>query len=514
MAAPDIYVWKDATGANNGTSWADAFNTSTAIQDGINAATSGQKVGIRYSATAYVEAFNLNKANITLAGYDSNGDEITEPDDTEKPTISGTGQGDDICDLTASGATFNYLIFDGTDSSRHGINHGSAVSDNLTIRGCEIKDIGSGAKGVNLNDATGTINTCLIEDCLFGPLVYDSPETDGIGVGNGGGYDNFTIRRCTFQNVSGEQIQAQWEGQAVSRLQNYLVEDCVFLGNGVDSDGVKLGEINGLTIRRCCFEGIVDTTALEIPAPAAGWLAEDIRVKDCDLNAFRISGYESGGNQLYAEAGTMRRCEAHGIGDPSQSARAFLIEEVLATATITLENCTGDGIIKGTFGGDGIRIEDGISPAPTGDFNIKLRNCIFSNGDNYGIEFKDDGNADVDTDNDYDCIYNFTAGAFNGLPTGWTVNNPETNGITSDPQFQDRPNDNLNLEPTSPCIGAGDPAVASQHGRVSDMGAREYGAPVTRPSGGSGRPARLRHGKYYRGSSAAPELLELVRMER
>ena len=72
-----IFVKADATGANNGTRWADAFNQ---VQPALNAAVSGDEVWV--AAGTYVENITLKRVWLSTAASPA-----------PRPTwASGTGQ--------------------------------------------------------------------------------------------------------------------------------------------------------------------------------------------------------------------------------------------------------------------------------------------------------------------------------------------------------------------------------------------------------------------------------------
>lgn len=245
VAADTIYVDPNASGADDGTSWTDAFET---LAQGASAATAGDVV--RVMEGTYV----IDDGGAVLTC--DNGGDATSPiwylgsTDADSPgtvTLDGTVNATTRVISVQAYCAFAHITCIGGTS--YGV--GTSAYDNVRFYDCIFRD--SGGQGVYLDDSV------LFRRCTF--------------TGNGGsGADVDTYARfigCLFYDNAGPELN----------VYNYWgCTDCVFY----DDDGSSLiysDSMNGwFTVNHCTFDGVDKTngvTALDFSAiTAATWNAD------------------------------------------------------------------------------------------------------------------------------------------------------------------------------------------------------------------------------------------------
>ena len=186
-AGGTIYVDADATGANNGSSWTDAYND---LQDGLAGAWSGDEIrvaqgiykpdeGIGITPGDRTATFQLKNGVAIKGGYAGFGE--TDPNardiDAYETILSGDLNGDDGPDFANNGEnSYHVVTGSGTDAT--------AVLDGFTITG---GNTGSSGGGMLNESGSPTLTNCTFT---------------GNSAWYGGGMFNFnsspTITNCTF----------------------------------------------------------------------------------------------------------------------------------------------------------------------------------------------------------------------------------------------------------------------------------------------------------------------------
>lgn len=275
--ASTLFVNASATGANDGTSWADAYtNLQTAISTA--AGSGGSVTAIWVAAGTYAPAgpggpvtasFPLVNGVSLLGGFAGNEDpgsfDINDRDFAANTTIlTGDLNGND-------GPGFTNIA----DNVYHVVNaignNATAVIDGFTITG------GNARTGTNPERLGGGIvmrgvNSPTVRHCVFirnrgefgggifsdsnnGPIITDCTFIDNLGAQQGGGiYCQSTgiaaqIRRCGFYGNSSP------NGGGLYARSNMLVTDSVFSGNTANDGGglYTIAVVNGFTMTNCSF---------------------------------------------------------------------------------------------------------------------------------------------------------------------------------------------------------------------------------------------------------------------
>ena len=276
-----IYVDADATGANDGSSWADAYNSP---QDALADANSAVKpVEIRVAEGIYTPDSNSADPNGTgdrtatfqlindvalKGGYTGFGQPDPNGRDIElyETILSGDLDGNDVdvndpCDLetepTRSENSYHVLTGSGTDET--------AILDGFIIKGGNANSLSTWKGGGMYCDGDPVLNNCT--------FILNSAADSGGGMYNSSG-SNPTLTNCTFANNSAytgggmqnyhsapvlvnctfRQNWARGGGGMDNWRSNVILTNCTFAKNSAPYDGG--GVCNGdswLMLTNCIF---------------------------------------------------------------------------------------------------------------------------------------------------------------------------------------------------------------------------------------------------------------------
>ena len=433
------YVDKDATGANNGTSWADAY---TYLHDAIATAQPGNQIwvaeGTYLPGTSSNSIFLIDKDIEIYGGFAGTESELEQRDWTTHPTIlSGDVNGDDLTDNFTANRTDNInniirLTANVTnDMVLNGfiIEHGHA--DNITpgglrggglwsagsptIRNCTFRqnyaeELGAGAY---FGELTSGI---IMEDCMFeANIVKESPSGFGGAMFVLNAITNQRIERCIFQN--------NFTGGLGLVGIDAEVLNCDFKGNDNPGFGAGLlvsiiGHDGKVQVRDCQFTGNISG---QIGAGILGQCLEAnncLEVFDCTFEANRANGLSIGGGMAAVAVGEndiieILRCDFK--GNLADEGGGLLVQATFAgqpapgaiNLNVSIEQCTFEenqasdlnpNIITGGGGICGLNI-----PGPL-KARVSIESCQFtsSTSENLGgglTIYDETGNASYSVSN-------------------------------------------------------------------------------------------------------------------
>lgn len=254
-ACAPIYVDWEATGAGDGTSWADAY---TALQPALDAAEPGEQIWVAAGIyTPSVErggsgdrfrSFQLRNEVGLYGGFDPTAGAIAWYDRdwvAHEVTLS--------CDIGVPG--------DGSDNCYHVFYHPSgsnldrsAILDGFILSGGRAGGEGDhGAGGGMFNDS----GSPTLANCIF----TDNFAANGAGMYNGGGSP--VLVDCTFNgNVAGNLPRPGFGGGIFTAGGSLTLTRCAFTGNRAHSYKSYLGDGGGifssgssLMLTDCTFRG-------------------------------------------------------------------------------------------------------------------------------------------------------------------------------------------------------------------------------------------------------------------
>lgn len=378
------YVDKDATGANNGTSWADAY---TDLQDALAAAQPGDHIwvaeGTYLPGTSASSTFLIEKDIKLYGGFTGTETNLLQRDWATYPTIlSGDVNGNDVVDnfttnrsdnvnniLHLTSDVTNALILDGfIVQGGHADNISSSAPEALrgggmwsagspTMRNCTFRqnyasELGAGAYFGELTSGL------VVQDCMFeANKVKDSP--------NGFGGAMFVLNSTAFQKIERCVFLHNFTGSLALFTDSGEISECQFINNENRGYGAGL---------------------LASVQSDSGF----ILVKDCQFTG-NISGQVGAGifgecvtsnNQLKVMDCTFEENIADGVGG------GMFVIAVSDNHNIEIDNC----IFKGNQAdeGGGLMIQASNppgQPVPVAtNLNVTIEGCIFE--ENQAPDFK------------------------------------------------------------------------------------------------------------------------------
>lgn len=243
-----IFVNDDATGLNNGASWADAFNS---LQSALAAATDGGQIwvakGLYLPGDAPTSTFLVDK-NIHLYGGFA-GTEATlaeRGDPAEHPAVlSGDVNGDDVADDFVANRGDNVMT---VVEIAPGISNATVI-DGFTIRNGHADGAWPQGKGAGILSTGAPV----IRNCLFTQNYAE--EQGGAILHNTTSTQSIIIEACIFDKNAG-----RFGGAVDVYYSGYRIDNCIFSGNVAEwelGNGVGGGLlINGASgaITNCTFE--------------------------------------------------------------------------------------------------------------------------------------------------------------------------------------------------------------------------------------------------------------------
>ena len=531
-----IFVKSDATGANNGTSWSNAY---TSFQSALNSAVSGKEIwvakgtyetsydyGLGIGATG--NHFRLKSGVSIYGGFAGTELKVSQRSAVSNETIlSGSVSGSyHVFNHTNLGLT-NSAILDGfavsggraVGTSPHSngggmLNSGTSLANGSspTIRYCTFKN----------NYATDTGGGIYNSQYCSPVVSYCTFDTNSAELRGGGIYNNrnaSTISNCTFNaNSIVQNSNVNYGGAGIYNTLSVVTEtcaitDCLFTNNTIATGtyGFGAGIYNysnpgTVNISRCTFYQNSSKYAPGIYNRSAS-LTNVVSIDSC---YFHKNTATYGGGMMNESAGTIiKNCtfKKNEAVSPGQCGGLYM--RGFATTVInclftgnkaynyggaTYTNSIASTFINCTMAGN-YASRGGGSACITGA-TLAFQNCIIYN--NIGSVNGNVVHADASTitfdygsyRNDAGDVYTTAGGTFTA-----------TNSITTDPQFinpivptdVNTPNDlgDYMLPYASPCLDAGNDAYISEaydirgtpHSRklskeggvgTVDMGAYEY----------------------------------------
>ncbi len=354
-SAETRYVHADlATGANTGTSWADAFHGPLALQAALAVAQPGDEIwvaeGIYHPASLGTRtvSFQLASGVALFGGFTGTEDQLNQRDPINNPTIlSG--------DLAANGN----LSPNQTDNSFHVIvannADANAILDGFTIRGgvtsCCTPALGYGA-GIQINGGAPTIRNCRFEENDADIYGGDISITDASPL----------IESCTFTGTS-----AASRGLGIYHIgaSAAIVRGCSFIGTppttgGASGAGIYTGATSaaGITVEDCRFSIRVREFTCTSGVGIMIWTNARATIRRCDfidnitcggggaiyntgiatIDRCRFIGNEAsadGGAALFTNQGSTTVSNTIFVGNSKQG-----FNTIMAQGPITFLNCT------------------------------------------------------------------------------------------------------------------------------------------------------------------------------
>jgi hypothetical protein len=263
VAQTRYYVQLNVTGANNGTSWNNAFSD---LQNAINAANTGDEIWVAagtYKPLQFVDAtyqlpqdktFYLNKNIKIYGGFSATETSLAERNSTlNVTTLSGDLNGDDV--VTSNGATLTFT--NNADNVYHVM-----ITQNLTseavIDGFTIKGGNAAAQQGRVLSIYGAAGGAIYNG-NSSPTIKNCKFIENKALSYGGSICNWVtsspiLSNCLFSQSAGEQAGAVYNySQSSPRFTN-----CAFTQNfGSYAGAIYAQYLCSLEITNCSFKGNV-----------------------------------------------------------------------------------------------------------------------------------------------------------------------------------------------------------------------------------------------------------------
>jgi hypothetical protein len=272
------------TGANDGSSWANAFQGAGGLQAALTAAGAGDQVWVAQgtylpsTTLSRLEFFRFETGLEVYGGFDGTETALAERDVAGNPTIlSGDLLGDDDSGGSNAENSFHVLHGNGADAT--------ALLDGFTVRAGNANDGTSNRdRGAGLI-CLGSLNKPTLRNCRFvdntaifgggagylnngaAPTFEDCAFEDNVGGSFGGAFDmasnvKAVFRRCTF---TGNRA-ARAGGVEIFGTSAVELYECLFTGNtatgGNGGGGIWISGSSPL-IRNCTVVGNLASTAVQ-----------------------------------------------------------------------------------------------------------------------------------------------------------------------------------------------------------------------------------------------------------
>lgn len=354
-----------ASGAGDGSSWADAFQGTDGLQAALAAAVSGDQVFVAQgtyrttSTSTRTVAFQL-KNGVELYGGFLGGEATVgaRPPIGSAPTVL-------TADIGVAGSS--------ADNSFHVVNaagtNASAVLDGFTVSGGNANGSGNNNKGggiLCLSGASPTVRLCSFEDnrCTFG---------GGAGYINGSA-PSFTD--CSFLNNQGGSFGGAFDIATAGAVR---FERCVFRGNTAARAGaLEIFSTSGPLVSNCLFEENVATGG---SGGGGLWIGSggNTQVRGCTIVKNRATSQNVGGLRVQSAGGvTVTNCilwdneGPGGVQNPNN--------QIGGTSSVSY--CVVEGGLSGTgnVGGD-----PQFFNAAAGDYRLSSGSSAIDAGNNAAV---------------------------------------------------------------------------------------------------------------------------------
>ncbi len=442
---PRFYVDAGATGANDGTSWANAFAD---LQDALNAAagSSGAAHDIWVAAGTYTPdretgdreaTFQLLSGVAIYGGFAGHETRLDERDVAANRTILSGDLNDDDGPDFANNDENSYHVVTGSGTNATAVLDGFIVTAGNADANYPVYENDGG--GIYNVGGSSTFRNCTIKDNMS--------EYSGGGVYNSEG-SNPSFTNCIFSGNIGWDYHDAFGGGMYNYESNPMLTNCAFIGNSGSLGGGMYNYDSNPTLTNCAFAG---NTVHE----GGGGM------RNLDSSPTLVNCLFSGNSSDWFGGGGM---------------------EISRNSSPILVNCTFSGNwTEGSGGG----IENSGSPT--------LINCIFW------------GNHDMNPPSELSQISGGSPVINYCCVQGWTGAFGGTGNIGADPLFADADgwdgasgteDDNLRLSRGSPCVDAGDNAALLQSITMDLSGNPRFLDDPDAPDTGNGAPPIVDMGAY------------------
>ncbi|WP_193212846.1 DUF5011 domain-containing protein [Luteolibacter marinus] len=412
-----VYVDASATGANDGSSWTDAFTTLDPALALVNSTSADRPDEVWIAEGTYspaspwdglsaTEGFPIVNTVNLRGGFPAGGSSLAGQDPVSHPTILTINGSygrvltiDDSDDGTLQSILLDSLIVTGGNSifdsinSENGRGGGIYSRENLTLREATVAGNTGGFSGGGVYITVGTLQ---VEDSLFdqnsaGPDTASVPKVGGGAIRLDTGSSLVALRSSFSQNQA---LSSVASGGAVAGSDGTILTltNCAFRGNQTGSTGGALYLYNvALTSTNCLFSGNKsdDGGGAFVTGPAGTF-----DFINATFSGNRVSGNGGGlringgtcslkntlvWNNLATGAATS---DSHSISDATVGVTSYqnTLAEFIDLTGVGTANV--DGTLPGNDPAFIQELDPTTAPSVAGDFRFYFGSPVFEKGDN------------------------------------------------------------------------------------------------------------------------------------
>jgi predicted outer membrane repeat protein len=411
-AAQTIYVKQNATGINDGSSWANAY---TKLDDALVVAGAGAQIWVAagtYKPDVSTPAFSMESGVSLYGGFAGTETALNQRNFvTNVTTLSGDRAGDDSpTDLTINRTdnAVHVLYVQNGDSTKRAVVDGFVIRNGNTKSATADPDYDKRGGGI-LAVAKLTVRNCIFRENV-GASGGGLAALDAFGSG-------LIVSHCTFENNFSS---ASCAGLYIRYATSGQVTNCVFKKNRTNRGSLYPQNTTGFVIDSCLFDGN-KTDASQFCAGLFTWQSSFI-VKNTifrnNTGANATSMYNDGrdgGNAFTAVNCLFEKNSSTGYcagmynwqtnatikncifrSDTSSNAAGMYNDQRLNISKIVVDSCLFENNVTTDYGGTGVFNNKGVtditncifrgntapSSAPgiyNGDCANKVAGCLFEN---------------------------------------------------------------------------------------------------------------------------------------
>jgi hypothetical protein len=379
-----VHVDKDATGANDGTSWADAYVTLT----NALANNSDQEIWVAdgtYSPGGLdASTFDLQD-NTVYGGFVGSETNRSERDpDANSTILDGGGTADSVVTKADSGTAVldGFTIRDGSGTAAGDDGGGlNVTAGSITVVQCTFQDNITANSGgaVHLD---GSTVSAVISNCAFNSNSNTVGAFSGGAIAADADIAGLEIRNSSFNG----NLSRKYGGDVfvLTADENITIVDCTFTNSRAvaRAGSIYLQSTSTNTIENCTFNDIEQTGSASTYGCSVVWLGSTLTsaehvLRNCTFrDATAAHSFQGGAVLIDDGTVTIDDCDFENISNTHANGTdggAIRINGAAAGAVL-ITNCTFDTVDTGPSAGDGGAIYIAVKPD-----DVTITDCVFTN---------------------------------------------------------------------------------------------------------------------------------------
>lgn len=352
------------TGSNDGTSWANAFQSNDGLQLALGVSASGDEIWVAdgtYIPTQTglrTDSFRMQDDVKIYGGFNGSESSLSQRVLGVTPSIlSGDLAGNDNGGATTSENSNHVVRAAGANAA--------ALLDGFTVRAGLANGSGNNNRGAGVIYGGGT--TISISNCIF----IDNRST----FGGGAGYINGaapTFTDCKFVDNVGGSFGGAFD---IATGGNIRFDRCSFSGNSANRAGaLEIFATNGVVVTNCLFE---NNTATGTSGGGGMWMGSggNTQVINCTFANNSATNQTAGGLRVQGASPLVANCVFWGNTGPGGAQNSA--NQISGTSNVTYS------IVMGGMAGVGnLSVDPSFANAGSGDYSLSAGSPAIDAADN------------------------------------------------------------------------------------------------------------------------------------